>query len=228
MKANPKSSQICCFLLTLVFVFPTSQATGAENYIQGDFRNYAHATGEIPEGDYQYSVHVPKNYDPGKSYPVVFHLHGGQGRKYPTMAKRNMVSMTIADNKFATDAGYTTHDKDYIGYILVSPVKPVLRWNANVFKSLLAHVASKVSVNENRVYVLGVSMGGQGTWRFGHGNDGSYKIAAMLPFGAWGCNEVKRGKTSQASMTLKTPVWVSHCPLDPVSKINRVADGTRH
>ena len=99
-------------------------------------------------------------------------------------------------------------------------MKPVLRWNAGIFAHLIKHVKGKVSVDENRIYVTGFSMGGQGTWRVGSGNDGSYTIAAMMPLGAWGCREVRRGKTKETFKTLNTAVWNLHCPQDHVSRIS--------
>jgi poly(3-hydroxybutyrate) depolymerase len=70
-------------------------------------------------------------------------------------------------------------------------VKPVAKWNAGIFRRLIAHVKSKVSVEENLVYVTGFSMGGQGTWIVARGNDGPYKIAKMMPLCVWGCRQVK-------------------------------------
>jgi len=210
-----------CFYLSIFFFTAAGRSTQAASYTPGKFHNYSHSEGTVSKGDYQYSIYVPTDYSPKKSYPVVFYLHGGgRGRFHPDQGKRNMVSDRLRDNKRATDAGYSRNVFDFIGYILVSPVKPVAKWNAKVFKRLLAHVRSKVSVDENRVYVTGFSMGGQGTWIVACGNDGSYKIAAMMPLGAWGCRQVKRGTTPQTCKTLKTAVWTLHCPKDPVSKIS--------
>ena len=207
------------FILPLLLVAFSGFAQAAK-YTPGKFHNYSHADGTVPRGDYQYSVFVPKDYDPKKSYPLVFWLHGGRGRDHPDKGKRNMVSERLWDNRRSTDAGYSRNVPNYIGYILVSPVKPVLRWNAEVFARLVKHVKGNVSVDDNRIYVTGFSMGGQGTWRVGCGNDGSYKIAAMMPLGAWGCREVNRGKTPETFKTLKTAVWNLHCPLDRVSRIS--------
>ena len=207
--------------LLIPAIFNATWSAKAAVYTPGNFHNYSHADGTVSKGDYQYSVYVPKDYNPKKSYPVVFYLHGGgRGRDHPDKGKRNMISTRLVDNNRATDAGYSRNVLDYAGYILISPVKPVAKWNAAVFKQLLTHVKSKVSVDENRVYVTGFSMGGQGTWIVSCGNDGSYKIAAMMPLGAWGCRQVKRGTTPQTCKTLNTAVWNLHCPQDPVSKIS--------
>ena len=209
----------CLYLIILSLVAVTSDVRSAD-YTPGKFHNYSHAEGAVPKGDYQYSVYVPGDYDPKKSYPLVFWLHGGRGRDHPEKGKRNMVSDRLKGNVRSTDAGYSRNVPGYIGYILVSPVKPVLRWNAGIFARLIKHVKGKVSVDENRIYVTGFSMGGQGTWRVGCGNDGSYKIAAMMPLGAWGCREVRRGKTKETFKTLNTAVWNLHCPQDPVSRMS--------
>ena len=70
------------------FIFPLlllaiSGFAQEAKYTPGKFHNYSHADGTVPRGDYQYSVYVPKDYDPKKSYPLVFWLHGGRGRDHP-------------------------------------------------------------------------------------------------------------------------------------------------
>jgi hypothetical protein len=182
---------------------------------------YSHDAGNVPDNVYQYSVYVPKDYDPDKSYPLVFFLHGGgKGRSQPSQGKWNMVSARLRDNNRTTDAGHSRKMPNSFGYLLVSPVKPVATWSATRFKRLYDHVKSKVSIDEDRIYVTGFSMGGQGTWHVSCGTDGSYNIAAMMPLGAWGCNRVRRGTTPETCKTTHTPVWVLHCPGDPVSKIS--------
>ena len=196
-------------------------ASGAADYTPGAQHNYTHESGDVPKDTYQYSVWVPKDYDSKRAYPVVFYLHGGgRGRTHPDQGKRNMVSARLVDNQRWTDAGYSGNAHGQFGYIHVAPVKPVARWNAKQFKRLLDHVQGKLNVDQDRIYITGFSMGGQGTWHVGCGSSLGYRIAAMMPLGAWGCNEVKRGTTPETCNTRKTPVWVLHCPLDNVSRIS--------
>ena len=208
-----------CLLISSLAFF-AGLATAAD-YTPGKLHNYSHQDGTVEKNNYQYSIFVPKDYDPKSPYPLVFYLHGGgKGRTHPSQGHRNMLSGRLTDNKRSSDAGYSRNMPDSKGYILVSPVKPIAYWRASVFKRLVAHVKSKVNIDENRIYVTGFSMGGQGTWFVACGNDGSYRIAAMMPLGAWGCNYVRPGKTVKTCRTLKTPTWVLHCPLDHVSKIS--------
>ena len=195
----------------------------AAAYTPGAQHNYTHEGGMVPKDTYQYSLWVPKDYTKDRSYPVVFYLHGGgRGRYHPDQGKRNMVSQRLLDNERWSDAGYSGNAVGQFGYLHVAPVKPIARWNPAQFKRLIDHLKTKVNIDEKRLYVTGFSMGGQGTWKIGcadeHGE--GYQIAAMMPLGAWGCKEVQRGTTAETCRTLKTAVWVLHCPLDHVSRIS--------
>ena len=207
--------------LLIISLLADAGQAGAADYTPGKLHNYSHEDGTVSKGDYQYSIFVPGDYDPKKPYPLVFYLHGGgKGRNHPSQGHRNMLSARLKDDKRSTDAGYSRNMPGSKGYILVSPVKPISYWKASVFKRLVTHVKSKVNIDENRIYVTGFSMGGQGTWFVACGNDGSYRIAAMMPLGAWGCHYIRPGKTRKTCKTLRTPTWVLHCPLDHVSKIS--------
>lgn len=200
----------------------TISSVSAADFTPGAQHNFTHQDGTVPKDTYQYSLWVPKNYDAKKNYPVIFYLHGGgRGRMHPNQGKRNMVAARLVDNQRWTDGGYSGNTHGFHEYLHVAPVKPIARWKPDQFKRLLEHVQGKVSIDDNRVYVMGFSMGGQGTWHIGEGQKLGYKIAAMMPLGAWGCQEVDRGNTPETCHTRKTPVWVQHCPLDHVSRISQ-------
>ena len=211
------ASLINYFLPTSLFLLGCLSIASSKDYIPGE--QFEYKSKDLPKGVYQYSVWVPKNYDPKKEYPVVFYLHGGGGRKFPSYGKRNIISNRLVDNQNWTSAGYSGNAHGLHQYIHVAPVKEIYEWEAKKFKALLKHVSSKVNINENRVYVTGFSMGGQGTWIVGCGSKLGYKIAAMMPLGAWGCEWVNHGTTPETCMTTKTPVGVLHCPYDEISII---------
>ena len=93
------------FYLSIFFFIAAGRSTQAASYTPGKFHNYSHAKGTVPKRDYQYSVYVPSDYDPKKSYPLVFWLHGGRGRDHPDKGKRNLISDRLKDNVRSTDAG---------------------------------------------------------------------------------------------------------------------------
>ena len=71
------------FILPLL-LFAFSGFAQEAKYTLGKFHNYSHADGTVPRGDYQYSVFVPKDYDPKKSYPLVFGYMAVGGATIPT------------------------------------------------------------------------------------------------------------------------------------------------
>ena len=113
-----------CLLVISVFAFAGSAR--AADYTPGKLHNYSHEDGTVEKNNYQYSIFVPKDYDPKTPSPLVFYLHGGgKGRTHPSQGHRNMLTSRLKDNKRATDAGYSRNQPSSGGYILVSPVKPI-------------------------------------------------------------------------------------------------------
>lgn len=183
---------------------------------------YTHESGDVPADTYQYSLYVPKDYVPHHYYPVVFFLHGGEGRKHPSQGTKNMIADRLIKNSRWSTPGYTGNIRNQFsyGYLHVAPVKPGSQWEAGAFKRLVEHVKGKLNIDARRVYVIGYSMGGQGAWHVAGNATQGAEIAAMIPIGAWGCDQVKRGTTAETCLSAKTPVWVQHCPYDNVSKIS--------
>ncbi|MDA0814854.1 MAG: hypothetical protein O3C21_20945, partial [Verrucomicrobia bacterium] len=209
-------------LLVLLGICAAAQVR-AGNYTPGEHHLYTHESGDVPADTYQYALWVPKDYVPDHSYPVVFFLHGEDGRKHPREVTKNMVADRLGDNKPWNAAGYTGNIPNRFGrgYLHVAPVKVGTHWEADKFKRLLDHVRSKVNIDANRVYVIGgYAMGGQGAWQVASVADPGCRIAAIMPIGAWGCNEVERGTTPETCLTAKTPVWVQHNPFDQSAKIS--------
>lgn len=181
---------------------------------------FSHEAGNVPADTYQYSLYVPKDYVTNHYYPVVIFLHGGEGRKHPSEGTRNMIADRLTKSSRWSAPGYTGNIPNQFshGYLHVAPVKPGTRWEADKFKRMLDHVKGTVNIDAKRFYVIGYSMGGQGAWLVA--GAAGVEIAAMIPIGAWGCDEVKRGNTPETCLTAKTPAWVQHCPYDDVSKIS--------
>ena len=64
-----------CLLLSSLFSL-AGLATAAD-YTPGKLHNYSHEDGTVEKNNYQYSIFVPKDYDPKTPSPLVFYLHGG-------------------------------------------------------------------------------------------------------------------------------------------------------
>ncbi len=110
-------------------------------------------------------------------------------------------------------------------FIIVSPQCPKeRRWidQTDVLINLLDDIIERYSVDQSQVYLTGLSMGGQGTWKLA--TDYPHRFAAIVPI----CG---RGDTVLARRSLKKmPVWVFHGAKDkivPISKSEEMVEALR-
>ena len=118
-----------------------------------------------------YRVYLPKAYasDDYTRFPLLLFLHGA-GERGTDLDKMAAVGLPheIEEN------GLT------LPMITVCPQCPEGSWwNERGLLALLDEVISQYQVDESRVYVTGLSMGGRGTWRLAE--LAPEKIAAILP-----------------------------------------------
>jgi predicted peptidase len=87
-------------------------------------------------------------------------------------------------------------------FILVSPQCPTnQRWQPEQLIQLLDHIQKTQPVDEKRVYVTGLSMGGAGTWSLAAAHPD--RFAAAIPI----CG---RGDPATAEKLKGLPIWAFH------------------
>jgi len=162
---------------------------------------------------------VPANYDSTQKYPLVFCLHGaGERGDDSTAVERNsMATVWAMDSNQAKwpcfilvpqcpSNGwwvYTSWTGPYLTYSVGTELMTAL--------DILDSLTTKYSVDTNRIYITGLSMGGYGTWAsiIEYPN----KFAAAVPMSG-------AGDTSQVYRIKSVPIWDFHGALDntvPVS-----------
>lgn len=106
------------------------------------------------QGKREFILEVPKNYNPGKSYPVLFGLHGWQHSPEKFRGYANL------DREAGDDA------------IIVYPRGKALAWagapyaktsrsnDFNFMRAIVRHLDGKYNINKNRIYGTGLSNGG--------------------------------------------------------------------
>ena len=153
---------------------------------------------------YKYLISVPENYDkePGKKWPVIFYLHG-----------RHASGTTLKSIERYGLPYYLSIGKK-MDFIVVSPQCP---WGQNWasedwFNPVYDEVATKFRVDDCRIYLIGMSMGGFGTWALA--NNMPDRFAAISPM--CGGADVK-----WANNISHIPTWVFHGTDDKVVPINR-------
>lgn len=164
--------------------------------------NEGKQTAQSFEGKYQkevklnYLLYLPKDYEQKDKVPLLLFLHGAGER---------------GDNlelvKVHGPAKLVEQGKDF-PFVIVSPQCPKdQRWNPADLIALLGHIISKYKIDESRIYVTGLSMGGNGTWKLAA--EIPNRIAAIIPICGW-------GDPFAATMMGKLPVWVFHGAKDVV------------
>ena len=138
-----------------------------------------------------YALFVPKDYDPLKSYPLVLGLHGGGPGPNPGDDPVGSGASTIS---------FYVADATKRGYVVVCPDAIVAGWrgvNDEFIDKLLREIVLSYNIDLRRVYVMGHSMGGWGTWY--QGPRLAHSIAAFSPNsggGPGGYKEIRESRTA--------------------------------
>ncbi|HEX8310881.1 MAG TPA: prolyl oligopeptidase family serine peptidase, partial [Chthoniobacteraceae bacterium] len=166
---------------------------------------------KAPDGQsIPYRLLKPKDYDSQKKYPLVLLLHGAGER-----GTNNESQLTHGAGAFAKDDARAK----FPAFVVVPQCPPEYRWVEVDWTSpdphqpeeisiplklalgALEEVQKEFSVDPDRLYVTGLSMGGFGTWdvitRFPE------RFAAAAPV----CGGGDKRKIGRAS---KVPVWAFH------------------
>ncbi|MDZ7659155.1 prolyl oligopeptidase family serine peptidase [Fodinibius sp.] len=197
-------------LLFLFFGIAEAQITDFEPKV------YTDSDGE----ELQYRILKPANYDSTKSYPLVLFLHGAGERGNDNYSQLKWGVSHFAEPKFrerypafviAPQMGegefwsqlITSRDTTaFTASMGETPTRPM-----RLTIELLEELQDKYSVDSNRLYVTGISMGGFGTFdliqRFPN------KFAAAVPV----CGG---GDVTRAFMLTDIPIWAFHGTNDEV------------
>jgi dienelactone hydrolase len=165
-----------------------------------------------------YRLFVPPDYDPQRKYPLVVWLHGaGEVGTNNTGPASHVVAHRLAAR---------AKDPQYSSLVLVPQTHTGFGtgWTLSALSAVMDIIGlleDQYSIDVNREYLTGMSMGGQGTWNFiTHYPD---KFAAALPVAGAGHPEV-------AEFIKHIPLWAFHSladELSPVSESREMIDALR-
>jgi predicted esterase len=149
----------------------------------------------------KYLVYLPPEYNSSAEtkWPLILFLHGaGERGDSLNMVKRHGPPKLVEEGR------------DF-GFIIISPQCPSKQWwSADLLNRLLDEVITQYRVDEERIYVTGLSMGGFGTWDLA--SEYPQRFAAIAPI----CGG---GHPEQAWNMRHLPVWVFHGAKDEVVSI---------
>ena len=158
----------------------------------------------------KYLVYLPSNYSRHRTWPTVVYLHGAGCR---------------GSSPFRITAeGPPRHIKEgrKLPCIVISPLcRAEMSWNPNAVAALLDEVSQTLSIDLNRIYLTGFSMGAYGVWETACAYPN--RFAAILPVSGG-------GNARDAHRLRDIPIWAFHGDNDeliPLSRMQEMVDAVR-
>lgn len=161
---------------------------------------------------YRFLLFLPKSFskEPGKKWPLMIFLHGaGESGE------------DIEKVKVHGPPGLVEKDENF-PFIVVSPQNAIgVGWDVESLNYLLDEVLARLPIDEDRVYLTGLSRGGYGTWNFACAHP--ERFAAIAPISGGGYPDAARRLKNVA-------VWAFHGAKDdviPISESKRMVDALK-
>ncbi|HRQ50984.1 MAG TPA: hypothetical protein PLR74_10640, partial [Agriterribacter sp.] len=131
---------------------------------------------------------LPDDYEdnPSREHPLIIFLHGaGQasGSRNNSLLKAESLPKIIADggwNGIAQDPDSLVYHK----FIVAAPQAPEWSFSGADLGAIINYCRTNYNVDDNRIYVTGLSAGGSGTISVGSSANGRNYVAAIVPVAA--------------------------------------------
>ncbi len=179
-----------------------------------------------------YRLYVPEDYDPSVKYPVVMFLHGYGERDNGSNVNEAQLNFGMMTDFF--QRGYHKEfpciiiapqcpkdkqwaEQGYTGSYTISDTPGTGTFNESIqlCKKAVDQTIAEYSVDTDRLYVTGLSMGGYGTWNLlTHYPD---YFAGAIPI----CGGAD---PSKADRLINTPIWCFHGSADPTVPASGTGD----
>lgn len=161
-----------------------------------------------------YRLLVPESVKRGKKYPLVIFLHGAGER-----GRDNEINLKYVSSLFLKP----DNRKKFPAYVVIPQCPPEKWWApqnwsqagsspADQVIRLLDELTRTNPVDIGRIYLMGLSMGGNGTWYLLTKYPG--RFAAGIPICGW-------GNAEQVVNIKNTPIWAFHGDADKVVPVER-------
>lgn len=151
----------------------------------------------------KFLLYTPKGNSEKNKSPLIIFLHG-MGERGDNIANVKKwgppkIAEKTPDFQFMVVSPQCSKDKNGKGW-----------WSSEDLSLLLDYVKKTYHVDENRIYLTGLSMGGFGTWKFAADKPGEFAAIAPVCGG---------GNPKDAAKYGQLPIWVFHGDADDRVKI---------
>jgi hypothetical protein len=167
-------------------------------------QSFAQQTAKMSSGGTGYLQYLPQGYSSNSNnYPIVISLHGIKEKG------NTLSSLELVDNVGLPK--YVKYGQQY-PFILISPqLKTTMsKWTGSYVMEVLNHVKKYLRVDNRRIYLTGLSLGGGGVWSVATSYPDTW--AAILPI-CTGYNVLSGASAIAAS---NVPTWGFHGDKDYV------------
>ena len=100
-------------------------------------------------------------------------------------------------------------------WIIVHPQNPSSTWSVAEIDGVIEYCKSTYSVNEDQIFLMGVSLGGLGVWTYAQ-SEHIKKLAAIVPICGGGNDPNKANVLVEEGI----PGWAAHAENDPIVNYN--------
>ncbi|MDW7690281.1 dienelactone hydrolase family protein [Flammeovirgaceae bacterium SG7u.111] len=158
---------------------------------------------------YGFYAYTPSSYTAdGAEFPLIIFLHGSgeRGNSQTDQAKLDLVLRNGPPMMIKKEKWNPTYPA-----LVVSPQCHDGGWNADKLHEFIEFLVKTYQVNESRIYLTGLSMGGGGTFTYLTEKGSEAYVAAAVPICGW-------ANANKAEGMKHIPVWTFHGDKDTTVK----------
>jgi predicted peptidase len=187
---------LCYLLVVLGLALPVSASA------QIELKSYSGYESKIMALDIE-GLHPPALYFRSTIEgirPLAIFLHGRGGDRGGKIVNPNSeIAQKLSEQKQACD--------------VIQPLS-IGGWSPTSLDELIDLMIEEHDIDKDRIYILGSSMGGAGTWKYGF--EGKHDIAAFVPIASGASKTDKVHDRWDITVMKDKPIWMFHGEADTV------------